>query len=301
MTTSTAAAANSRRFLFFAFWLVITIALFYQPLQHWLSYSLTDEDASHLPVVPILAAFFVYLERGTIFRGVLATDLVIPSGLTSCSIAVCMIVTWKGGSWLPLDRLSAYIFALVLLWLAGFLACFGKRAFRNASFSLFFLFLMVPLPQFLLDRVIYFLQKGSAELAAVLFDVSGVPVLREGFVFHLAHVTIEVARECSGIRSSMALIILALLIVHLRLETPWKKFVFIAVGILIMIIKNGIRIVTLTLLASYVDPGFLYGRLHREGGVVFFLLGLALMAPVLWWLERGEPKITPPRPPLQNS
>jgi exosortase/archaeosortase family protein len=57
-----------------------------------------------------------------------------------------------------------------------------------------------------------------------------------------------------------------------------------------MILKNGVRIVTLTLLASYVDPGFLYGRLHRDGGVVFFLLGLLLLAPLLWFLQRTERK-----------
>jgi exosortase/archaeosortase family protein len=55
-----------------------------------------------------------------------------------------------------------------------------------------------------------------------------------------------------------------------------------------MIIKNGIRIVTLTLLANYVDPGFLHGNLHREGGVVFFMIGLLLLVPVLWLLQRGE-------------
>ena len=59
-------------------------------------------------------------------------------------------------------------------------------------------------------------------------------------------------------------------------------------GIVVMIIKNGIRIVTLTLLANYVDPGFLYGNLHREGGVVFFMIGLLLLVPVLWLLQRGE-------------
>ena len=57
-----------------------------------------------------------------------------------------------------------------------------------------------------------------------------------------------------------------------------------------MVLKNGVRIFTLTLLASYVDPGFLYGRLHREGGVVFFLLGLLLLAPLLWVLQRSEKK-----------
>jgi len=55
-----------------------------------------------------------------------------------------------------------------------------------------------------------------------------------------------------------------------------------------MVVKNGVRIATLTILAEYVDPGFLYGRLHHEGGVVFFLLGLVLLLPVLWLLQRGE-------------
>jgi len=106
--------------------------------------------------------------------------------------------------------------------------------------------------------------------------------------FHLAHVNIEVARECSGIRSSLALLILGILVAYFCLHTLWKQLVLVIAGLFIMILKNGVRIVTLTLLASYVDPGFLYGRLHREGGVVFFLLGLLLLAPLVWLLQRGE-------------
>jgi len=64
--------------------------------------------------------------------------------------------------------------------------------------------------------------------------------------------------------------------------------IFVLAGIVVMIVKNGIRIVTLTVLATYVDPGFLYGNLHREGGVVFFLIGLLLLAPVFWILQTGE-------------
>ena len=55
-----------------------------------------------------------------------------------------------------------------------------------------------------------------------------------------------------------------------------------------MVVKNGLRIVTLSILANYVDPGFLYGRLHREGGIVFFLLALGLLLPVYKLLKRGE-------------
>ncbi len=115
-------------------------------------------------------------------------------------------------------------------------------------------------------------------------------MLREGIVFHLTTVNIEVARECSGIRSSIALLILAVLAGHFVLEGVWRKLVFVLIGIALMIVKNAIRIVTLTLLANYVEPGFLFGKLHREGGVVFFLIGLLLLWPVLWLLQRSGTK-----------
>src|SRR4029077_14865591 len=146
---------------------------------------------------------------------------------------------------------------------------------------------------FLLNRAIFVLQKGSAETTAAVFDLMGVPFLREGFVFHLARANIEVARECSGIRSSMALLILALLVVHFRLKSNWKKALFVACGLLMMMIKNGIRIATLTLLAVYVNPSFLTGKLHHDGGVVFFLLGLLFLLPVLLLLQRGERQESP--------
>jgi len=79
-------------------------------------------------------------------------------------------------------------------------------------------------------------------------------------------------------------------VAYFYLKTFWKQVVLVVAGLFVMILKNGVRIVTLTLLASYVDPGFLYGRLHREGGVVFFLLGLLMLAPLLWFLQRSEPK-----------
>jgi exosortase len=116
----------------------------------------------------------------------------------------------------------------------------------------------------------------------------GVPALRDGLVFHLVRFNIEIARECSGIRSSMALLILALLVAHFRLLRFWSKALFIAFGLFMMILKNGIRIATLTLLAEYVDPSFLSGRLHHEGGIAFFLLTLLLLLPVLALLQRLE-------------
>ena len=125
-------------------------------------------------------------------------------------------------------------------------------------------------------------------MAEIIFDLTGVPVLREGFVFHLPRMSIEVAKECSGIRSSIALLILAVLVSQFAFSKFWKKALFVCAGLLVMIVKNGVRIATLTILANYVDPEFLYGRLHREGGVVFFLIGLALLLPLYWQLRKNE-------------
>jgi exosortase len=147
---------------------------------------------------------------------------------------------------------------------------------------------MVPLPPTLLDRSIYLLQQGSTEIAYLLFKALGVPVLREGFLLTVPGVTIEVARECSGIRSSVALFITCLLAAHLFLRTKWRMLVFVLLAFPLAIIKNGIRITTLTLLSVYVDPGFLTGRLHHEGGFVFFLLALAILFPVLVLLQKSE-------------
>lgn len=230
----------------------------------------------------------MYMERQSIFR-TLSFDPVLGTVLAFLGIALIVGIALAGKT-LPSDlQLTFDILALLLFWIAGFALFFGRPAIKSAYFSLLFLLLMVPPPDFLLRRVIYLLQAGSAAITGTLFDLFRVPALREGFVFHLAQVNIEIAKECSGIRSSIALLILALPVVHFGMRRLWKKALFLICALFMMIVKNGIRVVTLTLLAIYVDPGFLYGRLHHEGGIVFFLLGLSLLLPVYLLLQDSGP------------
>jgi len=260
-------------------------------------FSLGNDNASHVVLIPFISAVLVYLERKKIFRGV-SFDYPFAGVLFAISAATYILTLRSVASRTSADLLAGYVLALVFLWISGFVLFFGREASKNGRFSLLFLFLTVPLPDALLNHAIYFLQKGSADIAEMIFDLVGVPALREGFVFHLAHLNIEVAKECSGIRSSLALLILALIVGHIFLRAFWKQVVLLIVGVLVMIVKNGIRIATLTILAQYVNPDFLYGRLHHEGGVVFFLLGLLLMLPVLWFLQRGDqPVATVTNPP----
>ncbi len=152
---------------------------------------------------------------------------------------------------------------------------------------------MIPPPGFLLIRIVQWLQEGSTEVSFLIFRALGIPVFRHGFVLAVPGVAIEVAQECSSIRSSIALFITCLLAGHLFLQKPWKTAVLVVLSLPLSVIKNGIRISTLTLLSLYVNPGFLHGRLHRDGGFVFFLIALALLYPVFRILEKKERRAAP--------
>lgn len=273
--------------LFYALWVALSLAIFWQPFSALIHFSLQNDNASHVLLIPFISAWLLFVDRKQIFSQT-SSGLPLAAYLFGAALAVSAWTYLSSAKWTPSELIAAYTLALVLIWITGFVLFFGPSAAKSGWFPLLFLFLAVPLPDFLLNRVIYLLQEGSADIADILFDWTGVPVVRDGFVFHLPRISIEVARECSGIRSSLALLILAILVAHFSLRTLWKKVVFVICGLATMIIKNGIRIVTLTLLANYVDPAFLFGRLHHEGGVVFFLLGLLLLLPILWLLERGE-------------
>ena len=272
----------NRRWLLFAMWLACSVVISWAALTALLRYSFGNDDASHILLIPFISAWLMFIDRERIFKTV-SSDIVVCLIFLIPGIA---IVLWNIRT--PPISPSLCAFGLVLVWIAGFALAFGRESLKAARFPLMFLFLFIPLPEALLSRVVYFLQKGSAEISALLFGLTPLPVLREGFVFHLPRFSIEVARECSGIRSSIALLVLAILVGHFFLRTWWRQVLFVLAGFVVMIVKNGIRIVTLTMLASYVDPGFLYGNLHREGGVVFFLIGLLLMVPVFWLLQTGE-------------
>jgi exosortase len=285
-----------KRWLLFCGWIVLSSILFAHPLYALVRVSALNDDASHHLLIPFISAWIFFIERNKIFLNS-SYDVVFGGSFVFLAGCAALASRLAGGtSWFDL-QLSGYILSLVLVWVAGFSLLFGKAAAKAASFPLLFLFFVVPLPKFFLDRVIYLLQAGSAWITGAFFDIFHIPALREGFIFHLARINIEVAKECSGIRSSMALLILALLVAHFRLKHFWNKALFVASGLFMMILKNGIRIATLTLLAVYVDPSFLSGRLHHEGGIFFFVLALLLLLPVLAILqhwESGRPVVAEP-------
>ena len=275
----------SRRWLIFVLWAAGLALLFWKPLYNTFQLAMKDDTYSYILLVPFIFVWLVYTERT---NSPLETRISLWSSVVLLLGILFAILAFRCNSCSLTSTLGIYSLSFVLLLIAGFILILGNSKAWASLFSLSFLIFAIPIPNFLLGKIIYWLQDGSAAIAAILFDVSGAPVLREGFVFRLPKISIEVAQECSGIRSSLALLILALLLSHFAFRPFWKKLVFVAAGLCMMLIKNGIRIASLTLLANYVNPNFLYGSLHHQGGIVFFLVGLALLVPVFWFLRKGE-------------
>jgi len=291
MVTSTTATcvviANSKRHAAFAAFIVVSSVAFYKTLSALIQYSLRNDSSSHIILIPFIALFLIYMERQKIFS-ITRTGVGSGVGLALIGIVLFFLVNRSSfpryGNW----QLSLETLAVLLVWAGGFLLCYGFRAFRAAAFPLLFLLLMIPLPDVILERVTYALQAGSTEITYLIFQMVGTPVSRHGFLLSVPGVTIEVAKECSSIRSSIALFITCLLAAHLYLRTGWKKLVVVVLALLLSVVKNGIRIATLTLLSIYVNPGFLSGRLHQEGGFLFFLIALLILLPVFLWLEKSD-------------
>jgi exosortase/archaeosortase family protein len=99
---------------------------------------------------------------------------------------------------------------------------------------------------------------------------------------------IEVTRECSSIRSSTMLIVITLILAHLFLRSWWRKSLLVLVAIPLSVAKNAVRIFTIAELATRVDSGYLEGRLHRDGGIVFLSLALLVVLVLLWVIRKGD-------------
>jgi exosortase len=248
---------------------------------------LSNDTFSQIPLIPLVSMYLIYGNRKLIFSDV-SFEWITGTAFLVPGIIFVVIARLSMGQFSSTNSASLFVFGVVVIWTGTFILLFGTHAFRTACFPLLFLLFAVPIPEPILSHVVSFLQKGSANVAAMFLNLADVPYLRRDLTFDLPGVSIRVAEECSGIRSTLALLITATLASYLFLRTGWRRMLLIFVVVPMALIKNGLRIVGLTLLSIYVDPGFLTGKLHRRGGIVFFMIALVPMAILLILLERGE-------------
>ena len=279
----------SRRIAFFA---LFTASLVAGTLGVWralFEFARHDATGSHVVLIPFVTAALILQRRDTLFASVRWT----PAGaaVIAAGAGVLIFGSLHGAPASPDGSLTIMVAGAVIAWLGGVVLFFGPETFRAELFPLLFLGFMIPFPSALVEHATVFLKNGSADVVGGLFTLTGTPYFREGFQFSLPPVVIEIADECSGIRSSIALLLTGLLAGHVFLRSGWKKAVVVLAVFPLALLKNAIRIVGLTLLAIHVNPSFLTGQLHHEGGIVFFLIALAIVTPLFTLLRNSEPSI----------
>lgn len=278
----------NKRNVTFIFLSVVAISMIYGPVRELLRNVDHREYYSHILFIPLISGYFIYAKRKILF-----SDLEY-SSVPGIILFVIGILFYTVGreqrSQFNLnDYSSLMVFSGIVFWIGGVILLYGIKTFQKISFPLLFLVLMVPIPTLFMDRIIYFLQAASAKVTHLLFVITGIPFSKEGFTFHLPGINIEVAKECSGIRSSMGLFITAILAGHLFLKTGWRKVMLALFVFPITVFKNGVRIITLSCLAVYVDEKFItQSFLHKSGGFIFYIPALFLLGFVLWWLRKSE-------------
>jgi exosortase len=259
----------------------------YGPLSALFHSRMYQNYHSLIPFIPLISVYLIYLKIKDI-REKMQYSFGMGAAFIIAGIFLFVAAHTFGAGLNENDYATIIVFSVLIAIWGAFIFAYGTKAFATALFPLLFLVFMIPVPAFIMDKIIVFLQIGSTEFANFLFWISQAPYYRESFVFHLPGMSVEVAPQCSGIRSGLALFITALLASYLFLDSWWRRIILVLCVFPITMLKNGIRITTLTLLGTYVDPRIIQSSLHREGGIPFFILALLLMAPILYFLRKTE-------------
>jgi exosortase C (VPDSG-CTERM-specific) len=190
------------------------------------------------------------------------------------------------------DSLMLTTLSFVLLLTAIGFFFLGREWMSAAAFPIGFLIFLVPLP----DCAVNWLETGfklaSADAAHLMFVLSGTPVSRDGTIFQLPGIAFEVAQECSGIHSSLALFITSLVASYIFLKSPWRRVLLVVLVIPLGILRNGFRIWVIGQLCVHIGSGMIHSVIHTKGGPLFFALSLVPLSFLLWFLRRQESRIS---------
>ena len=258
--------------------LALLLVAFAWPLIQLARFSYHSELYSYIILIPCVSAYIAWLRKDQILA---------PSPQYSRLVALCFLAAGAAllltHSWLWLssstgrsqeDKLATTSLAFVLLLIAICVRFLGKSGVRALTFPLLFLLFIVPFPTWALRALETFMQHGSAAVAHALFDSAGTSVFYQNLIFQLPGINLHVAPECSGMRSTMALLIVSVVTGHLFLRRPLFRAFLVLVIIPLALLRNGFRIFVIGELCVRYGPEMIDSFIHRRGGPIFFALSL---------------------------
>ena len=229
----------------------------------------SDENYSHGFLV---APFAIYL--GWRRRHDLLAEPVRPHwfGIAVVLGSLALLVAGRLGAELFLTRIS------LLGLIAGTVVfLYGTRHLRLLAFPLAFLLLMIPLPAIVFNQIAFPLQLLASSAGQSVLDAASIPVLREGNILILPTITLQVVEACSGIRSLVSLLTLAIILGALTEQRVWARLLLAALAFPVAIAANAARVAGTGLMAAWIGPQAAQGFLHEFSGWVVFVVAFALL------------------------
>ena len=288
----------------------------------------TDENYSHGLLIPFIIIFILWNQRERLAEAATPTRrLATASGLGAVVFALFALWTGTAGAELYMQRTS------LILMLAGTALYFGGfRLLRLLGVPLFLLLLAIPIPAIVFNKIAFPLQLFASRCAVWAMALFDIPVLRQGNVIELmplgAHETkkLEVVEACSGIRSLMTLVTLAVVFAYFthprgdmpgnsgddrppsniasRLKSPlsrlktygfWRSAIIVISAVPIAIFTNALRVSGTGVLARYYGTRVADGFFHSFSGWVIYVVAFVMLFAVGWLLDRVKPNATSTR------
>jgi exosortase len=240
-----------------------------------------DPDYSHGFVVPLFVGYVLYQRRHQLRQVPLEPSNL---GLPVMLGAIGLLLAGSLGAELFVARFS-------LLFLIGGMLLFfaGWKMLRAVAFPLAFLALMIPLPAIIYNQVTFPLQLLASRVSSSGLELVGVPVLREGNVLVLPNYSLEVVEACSGIRSLMSLIALAVAYGYFVEKRNWVRITLVVLMVPIAVASNAMRVMGAGVLTYWFGPRAAEGYFHLFQGWLIFVSAVACMLLVHWLLSHLTP------------
>jgi exosortase C (VPDSG-CTERM-specific) len=275
-------------------WLAVeTILLavcFGRPLVDLLRFTFQSDLFSYIPLVPFISAYLIWIERKKM------TTEVCPSragAAVAFIIGAAIAAAWwlgtrAGWKTAPQDYLTLMTLSFLCFFWGACLALPGWKIMRDAAFPVAFLIFAVPLPTAWVGHIDSFFQYTSAFAAKTFFSLAGTPALRRGLQIDLPGISLVVAPECSGIHSTLVLLITSLLAGYLFLRRTSLRVILALSIVPLAILRNGFRIFVIGELCVHISPTMIDSFIHRKGGPIFFALSLIPFFLLLVFLRKRD-------------
>jgi exosortase len=241
----------------------------------------SDDNYSHGFFVVPLALFFAWERRAALLNAPHRPSLF---GLFLIVGSLLVLLAGLLGAELFLTRVS---FVGVLAGITLFV--WGRDQFRILAFPIAFLLLMIPLPAIVFNQLAFPLQLLASRAGEAVIGLAGIPVLREGNVLQLPTRTLEIVEACSGIRSLVSLITLAVVLGYFTERRTGARVLIALAAIPIAILANAARVAGTGLASELISPAAADGFFHTFSGWLMFVFAFVGLLAVQRAIARRGP------------